>query len=173
MPYCQALGLEGAKIIESWVRSGGRYLGVCAGAYYAAEKIEFAVDNDEYKIVADRDLGFFAGVARGPVYSGFKYGTEEGAHRITLLREGLDAETKAVAGIYFNGGCAFFPRQDPDAEQSEILARFHLAPDYPIAGVFRKIDKGSACLYGAHIEYDHQPDVLMREALLKLGMHFS
>ena len=38
--YSPALGEEGREAIRRFVRQGGGYLGICAGAYLAAEKVE-------------------------------------------------------------------------------------------------------------------------------------
>ena len=40
-PYCAALNGEGNRRIRAFVEAGGAYLGLCAGAYYASQRVEF------------------------------------------------------------------------------------------------------------------------------------
>ena len=41
LPYCKALNGEGNRLIGEYVRGGGAYLGLCAGAYYASATVDF------------------------------------------------------------------------------------------------------------------------------------
>eukprot|EP00878_Enallax_costatus_P006658 GHUV01006977.1.p1 GENE.GHUV01006977.1~~GHUV01006977.1.p1 ORF type:complete len:456 (+),score=139.45 GHUV01006977.1:2006-3373(+) len=78
LPYCKHLNGKGNKLIKEYVRSGGSYLGLCAGAYYACSRVEFE-PGSQLQVVGDRELAFFPGVARGAAYEGFDYLTESGA----------------------------------------------------------------------------------------------
>ena len=40
-PYFELLKGKGNRRIMNFVKNGGSYLGICAGAYYGAERIEF------------------------------------------------------------------------------------------------------------------------------------
>src|SRR3989338_11408695 len=42
-PYVESLNFAGVTKIQDYVKEGGAYLGICAGAYFAANKIEFAL----------------------------------------------------------------------------------------------------------------------------------
>ena len=39
--YVKTLGLEGMRIIREFVQTGGNYLGICAGAYFATDYVQF------------------------------------------------------------------------------------------------------------------------------------
>lgn len=67
-PYCKALNGTGNKNIRAFVEAGGCYYGTCAGAYYAALYLLFDEQNPARKINATRELAFFLGQARGPLF---------------------------------------------------------------------------------------------------------
>ena len=73
-PYCKALNGTGNKNIRAFVEAGGCYYGTCAGAYYAAENLLFDEQNPARKINATRELAFFLGQARGPLFVPFPGG---------------------------------------------------------------------------------------------------
>jgi biotin---protein ligase len=52
-----------------FVTHGGAYLGLCAGAYYATERVEFE-PGELLQVVGARELGLFPGIARGAVFAG-------------------------------------------------------------------------------------------------------
>lgn len=56
-----AVGKNGAKIIQDFVKNGGSYLGLCAGAYWACDYIEFDKDGP-LEVVGERRLKFFPGM---------------------------------------------------------------------------------------------------------------
>ncbi len=59
-PYYGSLGKGGNKRITNFVNSGGGFLGICAGAYYASDKTEFELGTKS-EIVLDGELNFFQG----------------------------------------------------------------------------------------------------------------
>lgn len=58
--FLSALGNEGIRLIREYVHSGGNYLGMCAGAYFACNYIEFDKDGP-LEVVGNRDLRFYPG----------------------------------------------------------------------------------------------------------------
>lgn len=56
-------------VFTGYVQSGGSYLGLCAGAYYASSQVEFE-PGSTLEVVGDRELDFFPGTARGAAYPG-------------------------------------------------------------------------------------------------------
>lgn len=61
-----------------FIKRGGAYLGLCAGAYYAAGYVCFGRDTPLH-VEGQRELGLFPGIAFGSVAPGFDYTSEAGA----------------------------------------------------------------------------------------------
>ena len=59
--YIRALGLDGLKIIKDYIHAGGRYLGICAGAYLACHEIEFDMGGP-LEVCGQRSLEFYPGI---------------------------------------------------------------------------------------------------------------
>jgi biotin--protein ligase len=101
IPYVEDISALAVKKIQRYVREqGGSYLGICAGAYFAAKRIEFDKDGP-LRVVGARPLGFLNGVAVGPIGQ-FVYDSNAGATTqciSTSAGQKLDA--------YCNGGCWF------------------------------------------------------------------
>ncbi|KAI9222854.1 biotin-protein ligase [Blastocladiella britannica] len=105
LPITERLGAAGARRVREFVRNGGRYWGLCSGAYYAARGVEFEPEDPALRVVGKRDLALFPGIARGAVFPGFKYDSEDGARAAGVqLEDGTPIESFAC---YFNGGCFF------------------------------------------------------------------
>jgi len=71
--YWIDVGLEGKAEIQEFVSEGGGYLGICAGAYYAADYMVWMDDDayppPDYKVEGDElNLDLFPGVAHGPIF---------------------------------------------------------------------------------------------------------
>lgn len=64
--YVQTLGEEGCDAIKRFVCSGGSYLGICAGAYFACDKVVFDPDGP-LEVIGERKLKFFPRNSIGPV----------------------------------------------------------------------------------------------------------
>ncbi len=147
--------LEGApnRVIRDYVEYGGNFLGICAGGYYGSGLISFE-EGGELEIIEDRELGFFPGLARGPVYGNgmFRYGSESGARiaHLEWTEHGGDFKKKFVS--YFNGGCEFVGAEDH--ENVKILARYEDVDKSPTAIVECMVGQGKAILSGVHPEYD-------------------
>jgi biotin--protein ligase len=82
-PYQELLPLLANACIRFYVAQGGRYLGLCAGDYYAGASVEFEL-NTPLEVNEKRELVFFPGVVRGCVYPGFVYDSEAGARAVPL-----------------------------------------------------------------------------------------
>jgi hypothetical protein len=54
---------------SGFVNSGGSYLGLCAGAYYACSSVQFE-QGSRLQVLGDRELAFFPGIACGAAYPG-------------------------------------------------------------------------------------------------------
>lgn len=133
-------GDEGLSAIRSFVESGGRCVGVCAGAYLLAKTTRY--DGIEYAY----PLGLFDGAAVGPV-AGLAPFPQRGAARLSVtdagLMRGIPAEWTTIDG-YYSGGPWF-----QDGTHVAVLARYR---DGSAAVISRPLVKGEVVLVGAHIE---------------------
>ncbi|KAG0310261.1 biotin holocarboxylase synthetase [Linnemannia gamsii] len=174
LPFTRDLNGATNDRIRNYVHSGGRFFGICAGAYYGSDRISFELGRS-LEVRGPRELKFFAGECRGAVYPGFVYESESGANAvgIDLNQEvfsrtqqqqqgqgqdtGLDfAETK----VYFNGGGYFV-----DADKypgTTVLAWYkndptQIEPDsqgLKAAMIACQVGQGLAVLSGVHPEYN-------------------
>ena len=67
--YDVRLGHDGFDAIRNYVRGGGHFIGICAGAYYASSKLEWSHEHKPHKQTKTPSLRFFNGLARGPISS--------------------------------------------------------------------------------------------------------
>lgn len=144
--YHASLDGAGTDKVRRYVKNGGRYLGICAGAYFACQAIEFE-KGGSLEVCAERSLRFFPGVARGPAYGPNKYSYEDarGVEAAPVTWEGENCP------IYFNGGCLFdghelHPHVHPISRYSDLAGLPAAMLDIPVG-------RGRAILSGVHIEY--------------------
>lgn len=134
-----ALGTDGLAAIEAYVESGGRCLGVCAGAYLVSREVVWEGTVHPYP------LGLFDGRAEGPVTSLAPW-PKSSPVAVTLTeagrRWGLPPATEEpclyLGGPRFLGGSGV-----------EVLARY---PDGSAAVVSQKSGRGEVVLSGVHFE---------------------
>jgi biotin--protein ligase len=159
IPYMEKLGGIGNQNIREYVQNGGKYLGICAGAYYAAESIEFAKGDPRLEVVATRELKFYPGLVQGPTYSGFDYVPPQNiaGMRAATITWQVDQPfaTNQKFVTYYNGGGHFVAAEQ--YPQITILARYN--PETPnqladsAAIIECKYGKGTAILSGLHFEW--------------------
>ncbi|KAI8591198.1 biotin-protein ligase [Geranomyces variabilis] len=101
-PYVAHLQPEATSRIAAYVRSGGSYLGICAGAYFACNSVEFEVGREGYAVLGAREMKFFPGTARGSVAPGFVYGAEDGAAAMPVYTTASSGQPPVH--LYVNGG---------------------------------------------------------------------
>jgi biotin--protein ligase len=149
IPYDRRLKGKGTAKIRAFVESGGSFLGICAGAYFASNEVIFEKDTP-LEVHESRDLKFFPGSAIGTLYlpRRFAYDSEKGSHasEITLGDESCH--------LYYNGGCTFY--QAEKFSSVTILARYQDAGNQP-AIIHCKVGKGSVILSGVHFEVSPEP----------------
>lgn len=175
MPYCEALNGEPNARIKSYVEKGGRYLGLCAGAYYGSKDIEFEKGRALMEIIQPRELGFYPGLSRGTTYPGFVYNSESGAKSVSVnLEKDVLSEYYSTTSVpneikmYYNGGGYFVHPEKYD--NVTVLCRYKdpsdLCKDEPLgpaAVVHCKVGDGHALLIGTHPEYDVTSEDLLLE----------
>ncbi|GAA5983055.1 hypothetical protein JCM11641_004710 [Rhodosporidiobolus odoratus] len=160
LPYLFDLGGKANDRIREWVQQGGRYLGICAGAYYACNSIEFEVGTP-LEVTGDRELRFFPGVCRGTVFPGFQYDSDNGAREVQLaVNRGAWRDhwqqSPETCEVWYNGGGAFFPPSAPSTSSSttyQVLATYSHVEGTAAAGVGCIVKSGKAVLWGTHPEY--------------------
>ncbi|KAF9949602.1 biotin holocarboxylase synthetase [Mortierella alpina] len=162
LPFVRDLSGAANDKIKSYVLSGGRFFGICAGAYYASDRINFE-PGTPLEVQGSRELSFFPGLCRGAVYPGFVYESESGAKAVGLcLNKEIFAQDQLgfeETTVYFNGGGYFV-----DAERypgTQVLAWYKDEPSQIEAGsalkaamVACQYGQGLALLTGVHPEYD-------------------
>lgn len=145
-PYAEKLDGSGNRLIRAYVEAGGRFLGVCAGAYYACRRIDFT--GADFAVKAERQLGFFPGTAVGSLNN------LAAPYRVQDLNCAAAADLHAPAGpgtaLYW-GGCRFEP--DADSLNVDFLARYAALPQEDNAAAVRtQVGRGKAILVGVHAE---------------------
>jgi biotin--protein ligase len=156
LPYLFDLSGKANDRIRNWVHDGGRYLGICAGAYYAASDIAFEVGTP-LEVVGTRELGFFPGSCRGTVFPGFQYDSDAGAREVSLALNRSAwrdhwQQSPDSCDVWYNGGGAFFLPESAAAQNVEVLATYANVEGAPAAGVACKVGSGKAVLWGTHPE---------------------
>jgi glutamine amidotransferase-like uncharacterized protein len=162
LPYCRVLNGVGNAKIQSYVENGGKYIGLCAGAYYASKTCEFMKGHRVMEVVGDRELRFFPGTCRGLAFNGFRYQSEEGAKAAKLVVNkevfGKEMEAPAECVSYYNGGGVFVKAEDFADEGVEVLASYKdpldlKDEDSKAAVILCKVGNGVALLTAPHPEY--------------------
>jgi glutamine amidotransferase-like uncharacterized protein len=143
--YCEKLNGEGNARIRAWVEGGGAWLGFCAGAYYACDAIEWAKDTDQ-PICGARELGFFAGMAKGPVTAFIQDGDVGKSWLAAPRIRWDDGKTVVDAHVCYEGGPVF------DEGRATVLARYTELDGMPPAIIETSVGKGRAILSSPHPE---------------------
>ena len=145
LPYMKQLNGKGNQRIKNYVQNGGAYLGICAGAYYAASHVEFD-KGGPLEVIGNRELAFFKGKMIGPTLKPYHYQDNRGASAAIMTRNIKPPETLA---IYHNGGGYF--EQAETHPNTTIIAYYN---NHLPAIVSIKYGQGRVVLSGVHIEYD-------------------
>ena len=147
LPYAEKLKGIGNQKIKDYVKNGGSYLGFCAGAYYACDKIEY--DNGKEKLImAEMELGFFKGIAKGVVIGAEE--TKDDNFPASAIKVKLD--NNETGSVYYQEG-AFFVADKEDKQTSQELGGYVMQNgETKPAMVLTKIGKGRALLCGFHPE---------------------
>lgn len=150
LPYYQALAAGGNQKIIQFVKNGGNYLGICAGAYYASQTTEFEKGN-ELEVIAAGPLNFFPGIAAGPAngFNKFQYDNYQGAAIVTVNW----LENSENYRVFFQGGCYFLNAEN--YAKVKVLAHYADLPQKPAAIIQCQVGQGKALLSGVHFEFSY------------------
>ncbi|WRT65701.1 biotin-[acetyl-CoA-carboxylase] ligase [Kwoniella shivajii] len=161
LPFVEELTIKRkvTKRIKEYVEEGGRYLGICAGAYFGTNEVKFDMGGP-MEVVGKRDLAFFTGPSEGPTFPGFQYASEEGSRAVSLFLEPSSSSSshRSLDHVYYNGG-GHFVVPTPIPSNVSILARYASAPsttgreEEPVAAVLTRNGKGKSLLCSIHPEY--------------------
>ena len=134
-----ATGTPGLNAIREFVEKGGRYLGICAGAYLASRDVYWEGEHYPYP------LELFDGTAQGALENVAIWPEESGVS-VTLTEKGTQRGLTAEAegDFYYKGGPRFYGGSD-----YSVLARY---PDNTAAIISRKYGYGEVILSGIHFE---------------------
>ncbi|RUS22490.1 biotin-protein ligase [Endogone sp. FLAS-F59071] len=168
LPYVRDLAGKANDRVRRYVESGGRYWGICAGAYYASSEIEFEKGDKVMEVCGPRELKFYPGISKGTVFPGFVYNSESGARSVSLalnvdLLKDYPSAPSVPSAIqsYYNGGCHFSQPHLFPSTDVQVLAWYadpddgRSGPEHPKAAVIQcRVGRGTAILAGVHPEYD-------------------
>lgn len=145
--YHAHLGPAGNEAVRSYVENGGVFMGLCAGAYYAAQSIEYTPEWASPRGRGEGILALFNGVARGPVPGTGIAGDTPGAYNgCTLAPVVLDDGTQTA--LPYSCGPAFYT---PD-ENAEVFAHYDV-PGKPAAVFTEASGQGRIILSGILPQY--------------------
>lgn len=160
--FKQALQDDGLYALKDYVTSGGVYLGLCAGAYFGAQDIDFTGHDWQTRQPYKRQgegLGFFNGLARGslrkiaPLYDG----TSATCCATPVTLEGLypTRDLPPQASVFYGGGPEFLLPEATPLSDSRIISRYILKDGSKrIAGLSCPVgeDSGEALLLSWHAD---------------------
>ena len=159
LPYVKSLSGHGNQEICQFVRGGGSYLGLCAGAYYGCSHVAFAEGDPVYEVCGERELKLVYGTAIGPVFEGFEYTSNNGARTAHIsytsaLSQILGNSAATGATVYYNGGCYIQldnTKINDCSFRQTVLAYYANREDWP-AIVASSYGKGRTVVSGVHFE---------------------
>ena len=185
-PYWEALNGAPNNNIRDYVSQGGRYLGICAGAYYGAQELLYD-ENHPDEIRAKR-LNLFPGISRGPVLKQFIPGPQGIIPaKILLSKEWLQKgffqgnEKHLFSQLYYHGGPAFVREIRNSIQQNFTTLAYYLKQakeDWYLVTAEKKLPaiicgnygNGYVCLSGLHLEnklFDNLTADVSRQKLLE------
>jgi biotin--protein ligase len=153
LSYVAKLNGVGNTIIKAYVQNGGSFLGICAGSYYASQRVEFDVGGS-LEVIGMRELQFFPGSAIGPVLAPYDYYSNSGMRAANISITMRDYT--GYAHLFFNGGPYF---QDAQTFTNVSVVGWYQTEEENLPAILDiSYGNGRAVLSGVHFEYD--PDVL-------------
>ncbi|CAH8875345.1 unnamed protein product [Trichobilharzia szidati] len=146
--YLKSLNIEGCLKLQKYIKENhGKYLGICAGAYFASDYCQFD-KNGPLEVCGERYIKLFRGTAIGPVYPGFQYNSESGSYAVPIEAT-LETLCPQKTVVYYNGGCTF---ESTNWENSRVLYKY--SDNGKPAIISSNLGNGYGILSGVHFEYD-------------------
>ena len=149
--YKVAFNEEGLNNIRNLVSGGGGYIGMCAGAYFACDSVDWEEDG-----VLDYPLDLFDGVGRGAIDAIAPWDNYTMTTVNLNPNNPINQFSNAQEVTLYYGGQVFDPH---DGVVMDTVATWAAYYDLPAAINFR-YGQGRVLLYGPHpeIEEDHDRD---------------
>lgn len=104
----ETIGGEGRELVREFVRNGGGYIGICAGAYLACSSFSWGVHVLDAKTVSPK----------------WRRGAGRVQMQLTPEGEELLAHSAEPKSIYYHNGPILAPAENPDIEDYATLATF-------------------------------------------------
>ena len=147
-PFRMKLRTLGDNKIKEYIRRGGTYLGICAGAYYACDFIEFEKDVPELRICTDESLKIINADAVGTLHK-----------ELGILPYSRTANSAAVVRLksvknndeyisYYHGG----PYFNVKGTNIDVLAVYEDIKGKPPAIISSSYGEGRVIASGVHFE---------------------
>ena len=147
--YAEDLSSAGVENIKGFVRHGGVYIGICGGAYFAAENVIWQGNR-----LPMRSLEFFPGTAQGPFDEIAPY--PDSAMCLVNMVDSEHAITKSMpdsAWILYYWGPALMPDADADLD---TLGKYDIIDQPAILAL--EYGTGRVFLIGTHPEIEEDSD---------------
>lgn len=141
--YKVALTAKSINNIRNYVASGGAYIGICAGAFFASSEVVW--ESGEYPY----SLSLFEGKATGSIYE-IAVWDNYAMTTININQENniLQNEQDNLTVLYYGG-----PYFESDKTNFDIIATWDEYNDYPSIINF-KYENGKVLLIGPHLEIE-------------------
>lgn len=159
-----------------------KYLGICAGAYFAAERIEFEIGREGYEVKGDRPLKLIETCAKGALIDTGKqfYYSDDPARSESIQAIKIDTFDEKELKVAYNGGC-YFPQVRPDliyARYTSDKPMILLNDDFCLSGVHFEYDpidclNQDKSVFSELLKYENERKALIRNILKRLGLQVA
>lgn len=162
--YNTSVGETGYNNIRTFVSGGGGYFGICAGAYFAADRIVWKPNFPDPVEVYDFPLNLFNGLGLGPVLSIKEWDASTGCTSVITrgaAMTSVSVDNSVLPGIdtslniLYYGGPAFFSHPFATSDGFTVAAAYSIPGD-PLDGAPAMITynygAGKVFLSGPHPE---------------------
>ena len=141
---CEKLTSKDLNALKKYVASGGSYLGICSGAYFASGSIKWAEHYPDFSIIEKRALCFHKGCATGPIPTYCK----EPDQPLFDSACTLSNENGEIFKALYRSGPVF-----EEGYGEKVLYRYEDVEDKPAAIIHLNVGKGNVILMSPHLEF--------------------